>query len=702
MITPWIIDAKDIDGQSYNDAFSHGLLLRNEHVNQFLNPNNRSRFLVVAPKGYGKTLLLKGRRLAHQGSAVRVLPDNALVERPVGTPHVISAKSMQRLIADLNYWKTVWIIALGLCCLKRGETGLRFGESKIDEIMSETALTHACDIFARILQLRHREYSKVYEALNRLVIPKFRAIRHPTMLFIDNVDEYFQDFLSDYEGAFIKNVTADAWNFAQAGLALAARELHGINHHVRIYASIRKEVIQLLSQTYPMAQQLRGSIVDLSYSDADLIEIMRMNIRAEPDENLADPSADDEFERFVGKLGTRFRNPLTLEDEGLERFWLRYTLRRPRDIVQVGQAISILSPANRTPERVCEVIQETGRLIALSYLAECRPHLEHFDERILYGLLPSNVLSRDTMTLASLSYDEEYQNKHGVAVPDGCHVFCNLYRIGLLGYVRVQTGGHREQSFSLPGEQPYGPVNILPDSSHYLVHPVLDEFIGQRNAGYLSALNTFNVIERGRAWRRGREVAFVLVGDVVDFSRIMKNVDLYRRFPEAFARMAEEASTALRWLRIEGGDRVLLIDPNPLRLFDAARQLNAQLLDSIFQTELRFGAEAGAFDLDPNHPIDFDPSSLSLRTAARLEPFARAGTVLLAETFAREMEKARWPLRAVRNLLPTERTDISFDGEKFLVSKGPGDEPIVTSLFEVDLHGPDTTRQASATSESPS
>lgn len=686
MVTPWIIDAKDIDAASFNEVFTTGLLLRNEHVNQFLNPKNKSRFLVVAPKGYGKTLLLKGRRLAQQGSSVKTLPLNALVERPVGTPHIISAKAMQQLRGDLNYWRIVWIISLALCCLKHSESEFNCRESTIREIMNDPALTHACDIFARILQLRHREYSRVYEALNRHVIPAFRAMREGMMLFIDNIDEYFQDFLSEREGGFIQNVTPEAWNYAQAGLALGGRELNGINHHIRIYASIRKEVLQLLTRTYPMAQQLRGSVVDLSYTDEDLVEIMRMNIRAEPQENLVAPQAEDEFERLVGDSAIVFRNPLTLEDETLPRLWLRYTLRRPRDIVQIGQAISELGPRGRSPERVREAITTTGRLIAQSYLAECRPHLEHFDTDIAYGLIKSNVLGRDDIEMATLQYDETYEKTHGEHVEDGCHIFSNLYRVGLLGFVRKNEQGGAEQVFSLPGEQPYGPTKLLPDSERYLIHPVLDDFIAERNADYPSKLNTFNIIERGRPWRRGRAVAFVLMGDVVDFSRIMKEADLYRRFPEAFEQLAQEASRGLRHCKVESGDQVLLIDANPLRLFEAARRLNADLMQSVFQAPIRFGAEAGVFDLDPNRAdSSFSPSSISLRTAARLLPHARPGTVLIAETFQRELERGSWPRLSVQSLLPSDRPALEHDGNGFILEKPGGGHPIHTSLYEIDL-----------------
>ena len=51
------------------------------------------------------------------------------------------------------------------------------------------------------------------------------------------------------------------------------------------------------------------------------------------------------------------------------------------------------------------------------------------------------------------------------------HVFCLLFKAGLLGYVDLDlVSGNKMQRFLMPGSA-FDPDGILPVSSHYLVHP---------------------------------------------------------------------------------------------------------------------------------------------------------------------------------------------------------------------------------------
>ena len=86
---------------------------------------------------------------------------------------------------------------------------------------------------------------------------------------------------------------------------MAARDLHAINNHVKIFASIRKEVFQRTFLGNPLGLQLAGSAVDLHYSREDLIEIIRKNIDAERKRNLADTAARDPWVRFLGPHAVR-------------------------------------------------------------------------------------------------------------------------------------------------------------------------------------------------------------------------------------------------------------------------------------------------------------------------------------------------------------------------------------------------------------
>src|SRR5262249_34549299 len=61
----------------------------NPEIRSFLRADNKSTTIVIAPKGFGKTLLLKAKRLSIQDKYGHILPTGALVEKPSGLPSVI-------------------------------------------------------------------------------------------------------------------------------------------------------------------------------------------------------------------------------------------------------------------------------------------------------------------------------------------------------------------------------------------------------------------------------------------------------------------------------------------------------------------------------------------------------------------------------------------------------------------------------------
>ena len=59
---------------------------------------------------------------------------------------------------------------------------------------------------------------------------------------------------------------------------------------------------------------------------------------------------------------------------------------------------------------------------------------------------------------------------------------------GLLGYVHYdRVRGEWVQRFLRPGEATLETDGVLPRATHYLVHPVLSDVIGQFNPAFLAA-----------------------------------------------------------------------------------------------------------------------------------------------------------------------------------------------------------------------
>jgi hypothetical protein len=58
----WIIDASEMDAEDIL-SFRSNLLHPNPEIRSFLKPDNKGTTIAIAPKGFGKTLLLKAKRL---------------------------------------------------------------------------------------------------------------------------------------------------------------------------------------------------------------------------------------------------------------------------------------------------------------------------------------------------------------------------------------------------------------------------------------------------------------------------------------------------------------------------------------------------------------------------------------------------------------------------------------------------------------
>jgi hypothetical protein len=110
---PWVVDAKDIEPEDL-DQFSGQLLHLNNQIADFLDPATTEEVLVIAPKGFGKTLLLKAKRQSMRERYRTMLPERALVDKPSANPDLMSHREYGTVREAEAYWKALWSIALTL------------------------------------------------------------------------------------------------------------------------------------------------------------------------------------------------------------------------------------------------------------------------------------------------------------------------------------------------------------------------------------------------------------------------------------------------------------------------------------------------------------------------------------------------------------------------------------------------------------
>jgi hypothetical protein len=576
----WIIDASEMDAEDIL-SFRSNLLHPNPEIRSFLKLDNKGTTIVIAPKGFGKTLLLKAKRLSIQDKFAHVLPSGALVEKPSGLPSVIPTSDYGNLRDSEGYWRSVWLLSFTIAVLKATNRVPRQCSRALKAIFLNDNLLSVWEIFDHILSAPVNSYHQLNNDYNDTLLPDFRRLHESAAIFVDNIDEYYEGVLREMNEGRDRpagvRVKRSFWHLAQYGIAAAARELSHINTHVKIYVSIRNKVLQGIIGDTHFGQQLRSKSLIVSYTDSDLLEIIHKNIAHSDEEDLADRPSNDPVSTFFGPL-TRVTHPTTGDEEEVLQFWLRHTLGRPRDVVSIGKAIASIPPANRSERRVREVVCSEAKTIATAYFAEMAPHLEGFHYDMLLRLIDKNVLSPDDLKTATEAYANAYLEAFGEVAAHTEHPFCALFKLGLLGYVgRDAETGDDTQIFRLPGEHPLDNVRVLPPARTYLIHPALDDLIAERNPKYFESLNDRNVIGRGRPWLRERVIRYVLKGDVKGHSANMRDGVRNKAFSSVFDSIVSEFGSRLDNAEISQGDSLLLIDANPIKLVQAARNIQRDL-----------------------------------------------------------------------------------------------------------------------------
>jgi hypothetical protein len=647
-VTPWVVDANQMDAEDLT-AFEQTLLHPNSEISDFLEWDNKSKTIVIAPKGYGKTLLLKAKCKSIRDRIRHIVPSNAnLVDIPSGSPFVVSSKKYDSLRDHTDYWHNIWVCAFSIAIFK--ELGEKFtGLSEAGAVFfNHEDLRSPCDIFARLTALDVGQYYNIREDCLTSLLPRTRAIKTPVAVFVDNLDEYYESTLKHISSGNLSAISGQQlksyWYLSQLGMASASRELSQINSHLKIYVSIRREILQKAITSSYFGTQLRGKSLIIEYSQTDLEAIIEKNIRSEQASKLHNRAlqASRPIEAFFGEV-SRVVHPVTGDEERIVDFWLRHTLGRPRDVVFIGERLSAIPPAQRNAHRLRAAIRSTARELVLAYMAEMQPHLDSFDPTLLYKLINKNVLTAADLASISYSYDQNFSAKTGIANGHSNHVFCALFKVGLLGYVTYDAEAKEKiQRFRSPGEESLDGVDILPKASLYLIHPGLDEVIFDVNPDYYRGLDKHNIVGQDRPWREKRAISYILKGDVAGSSAFMRNPDAQKAFEEYLAEIIDDHAGDLDYTKIESGDSLKLVNKNPIKLIYTARTLNRLLRESPFELEIRFGGDAGYITTELNTESNGSKDGIwgeAVLRSARLEPYARAGEVYVTGRFFEEFRK---------------------------------------------------------------
>ncbi|HXJ81840.1 MAG TPA: hypothetical protein VMS64_24550 [Candidatus Methylomirabilis sp.] len=678
----WTVDADDI---RVVEDFDESLLCRTPEIDSFLTPDRDDKFIVIATKGFGKTLLLKAKRILYQrGARAECLPTGALLDKPIGDK-IFSRETLAFFAASPLPWSKLWLTAIAVAALKRvgAVDGLEVG-ARLASLIGDQRLHSVIDHFVRLLDFTPSDLQRCATDTDGHLVPRLRVIQSPLAIFIDGVDEYFNKHVEGLElsPSVTGELSPNVWHFAQLGLVEVAYQLRRINHHLKVFAAVRKEAYARLPQRTAMSQQYRGSAVDIVYSPQTLREIFVNNIRLLKVDRMARPERfrDEPLEAFLGRA--RVTHTYTREDEDAFDYVCRHTLLRPRDLMTIGERLGALRAEERRDEqRLKEVVNLAATEIAHEYLAEIAPHIGDLGMETMLRRLPGHILSRDEV--------ERIFGAHTTETGDEKHVFCALYRAGLLGYVHHdRVRGESVQRFLRPGEATLEPDGVLPPATHYLVHPVLSDVIGRVNPAYLQRIDRMNIVGYGRPWREPEsveravrvEVLCVLKGDVHGFGSMMRSGTdgpVRKALDESVKKWGQGAPI----VEARDGDALLIVHEDPVALAQTARQIMDEVYQAPGQPLLRMALHHGEVH---RRDADGDQTGViaggeAILSVARVEPYVEPGQIWATEDFWRQLSGRPSLWRAT----PLRAPD---GGERFNVKKEGGTEPdLWMRLYRLEL-----------------
>jgi len=679
----WTVDADDI---RVADDFNESLLHRTPEIDAFLRSDRDDKFIVIGTKGFGKTLLLKAKRILYQreGKAT-CLPTGVLLDKPIGDK-IFSRELLSFFVVSPLPWAKIWLTAIALATLKHVDAvnDLKVGPS-LAGLVADDQLHGVIDHFVRLLDFTPSELQRSGTDTDGHLVPRLRAVSSSVAIFVDGVDEYFNKHVEGlpHHPSVTGELSPNIWHFAQLGLVEVAYQLRRINHHIKVFAAVRKEAYGRLATTTAMAQQYRGSAVDIAYSMQGLREIFVNNIRLVKSDMLATPERlrTDPLDAFLGR--TTVIDTYTRDQEEVFEYICRHTLLRPRDLMTIGERLAALRPEERRSElRFKEVVHQGASEIAHEYLAEIAPHTGDLELEQLLRVLPRNVLTRQEIGTLFL--------EHSLATGgEERHVFSALYRVGLLGWVQYDgVRGEWTQRFLRPGDTTFEADGVVPAATQYLLHPVLSDVIGKLNPAYLQNTNRVNIVGYARPWRETESATSstevqslcVLKGDVQGFGALMHagaHGPVRQALEEAVIRWTRGATVA----QTGAGDSVLIAHEEPVALAQIARHILDDVYQATGQPRLRMALHYGPVEMQPS--VGDQPATVAggdaILYASRVEPHVVPGQIWATEEFRQELAKRP-------SLWRTTQIEGSDGSNRINVRKEGGSEPdLWVSLYRLEF-----------------
>ena len=512
-------------------------------------------------------------------------------------------------------------------------------------ILTHPHITRPFDILHDCLAAQRNEIFLIMRAAQQ-VTRIFSTIHKQAGIFVDNIDEYLIHYINfsylrrnEVHERFVR-----IWHAGQIGAWLAletpARDQSPCPN-IRVdqkgglsaRGAERTSIFQLEVVPKRIALQDRGHQSKSSRTISPSL----------PKSDLVDKNNEDPLLRFLGPKNEFVSNAGTARQERAIDYWTRHCSLRPRDAIVIGKEISLIGVKRRTQQEIRNAINSAAAERVETLFNEVAPFFSGLYPEIFPQVIKSNVLTYDEVVEASTAYADIAARQYEIETEAARHPFCALYALGLVGIVQQSRDDPARlvQKFAPVGEIAFGKIHVLPHAETYLIHPSLSDFITRRNVGFLKELNKHNVIGDELEWRPEESIRFVAVGDIRGYrENVVQIAGRSQTFDKYWRDLFRQFTRDLDYANTSAGDHLVLADRSPGRLLRAARGLSAQLLASGYNLQIRMGAHSGFWKLNPalegvQHPEISD----IVVVAARIEPLAKPGDILLTQQFVDDAQR---------------------------------------------------------------
>lgn len=498
--------------------------IANQNIRAFLSPDNKTETILVAPKGYGKTLLLRKKatdlRLRHLGDDICIHPSNAATNvealRIPGLDEKIYDYKWISRLKNHQQWSDLWTYAIGfLVCSNEGrrkkasqsaealadDIDLLFGiegfESlrKVDQhnLPSIEQDSHSDNLGARTVrnyfsimilswENRAQEYSQFFV---KRVEPALDRMRTAHVLFLDSADEALNWEKSDV--ARIVSVSSesiwaaypDQWVHFNMGLVDAIRRVRLMHGNIRVFSTLRTEVVNAFRGA--LGTQYEPMYVRLAYDKDELLQIFEKNIHlmsGHAEDRLCLATAlttEDASAHFVG-IRKALHKPTGIEEPIFDAI-IRHTRWTPRDLMIMGKALMKTPVEQRRRCTVTELdcIRETINAVGQGFFeAQQREAIPYWPARLNELILRFRTNVIHCLALRAVAPVTARDTANGCS-------FDYLYSQGLLGWIGSKAAGNSAKIHFLDGQNISARTKQLPKARWYALHPVLYPDLRERH-----------------------------------------------------------------------------------------------------------------------------------------------------------------------------------------------------------------------------